>query len=84
GSSMFRGCTSLTNVTIGDGVTSIGSYVFYNCKNLETVTYGGTKEEWNGIGKEHWIFANTKVKEIKDKDGNTFAVDEDGNITDSN
>ena len=29
---------SITSVTIEDGVTSIGRFAFYNCKNLETIT----------------------------------------------
>ena len=80
----FYKCTSLASVTIPASVTSIGHEVFCDCKSLETVTYGGTKEDWDGINKEDLCFYGTKVTEITDKDGNTFAVDDDGNITDSN
>ncbi|MDE6773738.1 MAG: leucine-rich repeat domain-containing protein, partial [Treponemataceae bacterium] len=80
----FEGCTSLTSVTIGDDVTEIGEYAFYDCTSLTTINYTGTKEDWNGIDKEWGIFSSTKVKEITDKDGNTFQVDKSGNITDSN
>ena len=38
-SDAFRGCTSLTSVTIGNGVTSIGS-AFSDCRNLTSVTIG--------------------------------------------
>ena len=38
--SAFYGCTSLTSVTIPDGVTSIGEYAFYYCTNLTSVTIG--------------------------------------------
>ena len=34
----FAGCTSLQNVTIGDGVTSIGAQSFSNCSSLESIT----------------------------------------------
>ena len=37
GGSAFRNCTSLTSVTIGDGVTSIGKDAFYNCNRLTSV-----------------------------------------------
>ncbi|MBP3496094.1 MAG: leucine-rich repeat domain-containing protein, partial [Clostridia bacterium] len=37
GSSAFRGCTSLTSVTIGNSVTSIGSNAFYCCSKLAAV-----------------------------------------------
>jgi len=38
----FRGCTSLTSVTIPDRVTSIGSYAFYGCTSLTSVTIGNS------------------------------------------
>ncbi|MCD7744635.1 MAG: leucine-rich repeat domain-containing protein, partial [Lachnospiraceae bacterium] len=38
GSYAFDGCTSLTEATIGDGVTSIGSYAFNGCISLEEIT----------------------------------------------
>jgi len=36
--STFRGCTSLANVTIPNGVTSVGSSAFYNCTSLSNIT----------------------------------------------
>ncbi len=33
----FYGCTELAQVIVPEGVTSIGTSVFYNCKNLKTV-----------------------------------------------
>jgi len=35
---MFQECTNLTNVTIPNGVTSIGAYAFSSCKSLTSVT----------------------------------------------
>ena len=35
----LRGCTSLTSITIHFGVTSIGSYAFSGCSNLESVSF---------------------------------------------
>ncbi len=40
GNLAFYGCTSLTSVTIPDGVTSINSGAFYNCTSLTSVTIG--------------------------------------------
>ena len=34
----FRGCTSLTSITIPDSVTSIGDQAFRDCSSLESVT----------------------------------------------
>ena len=36
----FSRCTGLTSVTIGSGVTAIGSYAFYDCTGLTSVTIG--------------------------------------------
>lgn len=48
GRSVFSSCSELTNVTIPKSVTSIGSDAFFGCI-LETVTYGGTQEQWEKI-----------------------------------
>ena len=40
GSSAFRGCSSLTSVTIPNSVTSIGSSAFRGCSSLTSVTIG--------------------------------------------
>ena len=37
GSFAFSGCSSLTSVTIGNGVTNIGVSAFYGCSSLETI-----------------------------------------------
>ena len=38
----FRDCSSLTSVSIGSGVTSIGNMAFYNCSSLTSVTIGNS------------------------------------------
>ena len=38
--SAFRGCRSLTSITIPDSVTSIGYEAFYGCTSLTSVTIG--------------------------------------------
>ncbi len=38
GESAFRGCTSLTSVTIPEGLSVIGGYAFKNCTSLTSVT----------------------------------------------
>lgn len=37
GSSAFNGCSSLTSITIPDGVTSIGDRAFYGCSGLTSI-----------------------------------------------
>ncbi|MDB4797656.1 leucine-rich repeat domain-containing protein, partial [bacterium] len=41
GESAFRDCTSLTSITIPDGVTSIGAYTFFGCTSLTSITFQG-------------------------------------------
>ena len=36
--SAFNYCSSLSSITIPDGVTSIGGYAFYNCSKLTSIT----------------------------------------------
>jgi hypothetical protein len=38
----FYNCSSLTSVTIGNSVTSIGSYAFYGCSGLTSITIGNS------------------------------------------
>ena len=45
----FEGCSSLTSVTINDGVTSIGDRAFYGCNNLTSIYYTGDIAGWCGI-----------------------------------
>ncbi|MCD8041421.1 MAG: leucine-rich repeat domain-containing protein, partial [Clostridia bacterium] len=42
GNSAFYNCTSLTSITIGSGVTSIGNSAFYNCTSLTSITIGSS------------------------------------------
>lgn len=44
----FKGCTSLTSVTISDSVTSIGPSVFSGCSSLTSVTIGNSMTSING------------------------------------
>ena len=43
GRDAFYGCSMLTEVVIGDSVTSIGSYAFYNCSALTEIQYNATE-----------------------------------------
>ena len=58
----FYNCRSLTSVTIGNNVKSIGYGAFSNCRSLKTVYYKGTAADWGkiSIGSNNSYITNTK------------------------
>ena len=45
----YYGCANLKNVSIGDGVTTIGNWAFFGCSSLDYFSYGFAVET---IGEE--------------------------------
>jgi len=39
----------ITSLSIGKGITSIGSDAFYGCNKIQTIQYKGSVDEWNKI-----------------------------------
>lgn len=58
GESVFDGCTNLTTVTLGEGITSIDYYCFNECSSLKSITFPasitkiGNHAFWNCSGLE--------------------------------
>jgi hypothetical protein len=55
---VFQYCTGLTSVTIGNSVTSIGQYAFFNCTGLTSVTFLGLIPT---IGANNFIITGDNV-----------------------
>ena len=53
----FSDLSNLTTVTLGDGVTSIGSYAFSDCSSLETVTFG-ENSQLTSIGRSAFYYCD--------------------------
>lgn len=51
GYSAFHGCKNLSAITIPTGVVSIGRGVFNGCEKLTSITYNGTRAQWEMISK---------------------------------
>ena len=49
GTRTFQGATTLSSVTIGNGVTRIGYQAFHRCYSLTSIIYTGTISQWNAI-----------------------------------
>ncbi len=66
----FRNCT-LTAITLGSGVTSIGANAFNNCQSLTTINFMGTVAEWNALQKgKDWNKNVSTTVTIACSDGN--------------
>ena len=52
----FYGCENLTDITINEGATDIGSYAFFKCKNLTELFLPGTIERvgLDAFGEMNW------------------------------
>lgn len=50
-------------------VTSIGDWAFYHCSSLTSITFNGTKQQWNAISKGYRWNDNTGAYTIHCTDG---------------
>ena len=75
----FYNCGKLETIRIPVSVTSIGSYAFDDCPSSMTVTYSGSKKQWDAITKgsyngvlENHLVCN-QLEATFTADGTTFA-----------
>ncbi|MBQ2378355.1 MAG: leucine-rich repeat protein, partial [Clostridia bacterium] len=52
-------CSYVKTAKIGDSVTSIGNYAFYDCSSLTSVYYGGDATKWAKISFGSSVWYNT-------------------------
>ncbi|MBR3798841.1 MAG: leucine-rich repeat protein, partial [Bacteroidales bacterium] len=58
---VFSGCTSLSTLNIGENVTNIPSYAFYNCRGLTSLTYNAAN---CAFGNNNGITGNTSIRTL--------------------
>ncbi len=68
----FRNCSSLTSVTIPEGVTSIGIYAFSGCSGLTEINFNATNME---VDSYNYIFDKAGI------DGSGITVNIGANVT---
>lgn len=87
----FYNCGKLETIRIPVSVTSIGSYAFDDCPSSMTVTYSGSKKQWDAItkGSYNGVLENNlicaKLEATFTADGTTLAptqtIDRGGKFT---
>lgn len=88
--SLFSGCSQLTTIHIPVSVTSIGNCAFAGCPSSMTVTYSGSKTQWDDITKgsnndvleNHLICAKLEATFTADGESiSTQTIDRGGKFT---
>ena len=69
----FYDCCYLVEITLPASLTNIGEGAFSGCDKLETVKYGGTKDDWSKIELEEGAF--TSGAKITCSDGNVITIE---------
>lgn len=84
----FENCTRLETIQIPVSVTSIGEYAFDGCPSSMTVTYSGSKKQWDKIRPDNLLnipLVCNKLEATFTADGTTFApaqtIDRGGKFT---
>ena len=62
-------CGKITSLTIPSSVTQIGSNAFRYCSQLATITFTGTKAQWNAITKGSDWRSSTAATKVTCSDG---------------
>ena len=65
----FEWCDSLISLNLCKSVKTLDDYCIYHCRNLASLSFDGTKEEWNKISKTNNWYYDIKATEIECSNG---------------
>lgn len=69
----FYDCDGIKNAYIPQTVSEIGAYAFYGCDGLESISYGGTCDEWRAVQKGDEWNVGTQAHIVQCSDGKVSA-----------
>lgn len=69
GDEAFKDCAGLTSITIPDSVASIGRSACSGCKRLTSISFKGTKAQWDAIYKGSYYDFGTGSYTVHCTDG---------------
>ena len=71
----FEGCDSITKITIPSSVTSIGTWAFYRCVNLNNIEVDVNNQQYSS---ENGVLFNKEKTELiyypRNKEGKTYVI----------
>jgi hypothetical protein len=66
---VFRGCSSLQNITLPQNLISIDYYALRDCTNLTRIVFSESMANWNSINKKTDWDSNTAQYSVHCLDG---------------
>lgn len=68
----FASCEDLEEVSLPNTITNIQPYAFRNCVNLTSITFRGTKAQWNNISLGYYWYDGSALEIIHCTDGDIY------------
>lgn len=82
GARALENCDALAAVSLPSSINQIGAYAFSGCKNLKTLSYGGTVSQWEKVEKDPDWNVGSALRTVVCSDG-TVTVGQDDTTDDT-
>jgi len=70
----FRGRENLTEIFIPKNIVRISDLAFWECPNVQSITYEGTVAEWNAMKRGFDWFSDSDIDVVHCSDGDTKLI----------